>query len=142
MVGALVEVGVIGRVGRLLTDAVGDRYLLAVVGAAVGLGRAVRDRGQHPVRRHHDPVGPETWSTPAHGTAGRRRCGGPWRSAPTSAATPPPSAPAPTSSIIGIAARNGHPISFWHFTSTASSSPLVTVAVAWLYLWLRYFALA
>ena len=29
MVGALVEVGVIGRLGELVTDAVGDRYLLA-----------------------------------------------------------------------------------------------------------------
>jgi Na+/H+ antiporter NhaD/arsenite permease-like protein len=43
--------------------------------------------------------------------------------------------------IIGIAARNGHPISFWHFTRYGSVVALVTIAVAWAYLWLRYFAL-
>jgi Na+/H+ antiporter NhaD/arsenite permease-like protein len=42
--------------------------------------------------------------------------------------------------VIGIAARNGHPISFWRFTKYGSVVAAVTIAVSWLYLWLRYYA--
>ena len=44
--------------------------------------------------------------------------------------------------IIGIAARNGHPISFWKFTKYGALTAFVTIAVAWAYLWLRYYAFA
>ncbi|MGI5290279.1 hypothetical protein ACQEVF_44045 [Nonomuraea polychroma] len=37
--------------------------------------------------------------------------------------------------IVGIAARNGTPISFWTFTRCGL---IVTTAVATPYLWLRY----
>ncbi len=42
--------------------------------------------------------------------------------------------------MVGIAARNGHPTSFWRFTKYGSLVALVTIAVSWLYLWLRYSA--
>ena len=42
--------------------------------------------------------------------------------------------------IIGIAARNGHPISFWQFTRYGAGGRVVTVTIAWPYLWLRYYA--
>ena len=54
-----------------------------------------------------------TWSQADGGAAGATCCGGRWRSAPTSAATPPPSAPAPTSSssasptATGTGSRSG-----------------------------------
>jgi Na+/H+ antiporter NhaD/arsenite permease-like protein len=41
--------------------------------------------------------------------------------------------------IPGIAARNGHPISFWHFTRYGVVVAVATIAVAWAYLWLRYY---
>ena len=44
--------------------------------------------------------------------------------------------------IIGIAARNGHKISFWHFTKYGLVVTFVTITIAWAYFWLRYFALA
>ena len=44
--------------------------------------------------------------------------------------------------IIGIAARNGHPISFWHFTKYGLVVTAVTVTIAWAYFALRYFVLA
>ena len=44
--------------------------------------------------------------------------------------------------IIGIAARNGHPISFWHFTKYGLVVTAVTVTIAWAYFALRYFAVA
>jgi Na+/H+ antiporter NhaD/arsenite permease-like protein len=44
--------------------------------------------------------------------------------------------------VLGIAARNGHPISFWKFTKYGIVVAFVTVAISWGYLWLRYYALA
>ena len=44
--------------------------------------------------------------------------------------------------VLGIAARNGHPISFWHFTKYGLVVAPVTIVVAWVYLALRYFAFA
>jgi Na+/H+ antiporter NhaD/arsenite permease-like protein len=40
--------------------------------------------------------------------------------------------------VLGIAARNGTPISFWHFTRYGLVVTLVTIALATPYLWLRY----
>ncbi|REE95317.1 ArsB/NhaD family transporter [Thermomonospora umbrina] len=40
--------------------------------------------------------------------------------------------------VLGIAARNGHPISFWHFTKYGVVVTLITVALCVPYLWLRY----
>ena len=80
--------------------------------APVGLGGPLRHRRQHPLRRDHEPRRPR----PRRHRRRRNRqpppCGGHWRSAPTSAATPLPSAPAPTSSS-SASPPNGHPISFW-----------------------------
>ena len=67
-------------------------------------------------------------------------CGGRSHSAPTSAATPPRSAPAPTSWSLGIAARQGQPISFWQFTRYGLVVTAVTLVIAWVYVWLRYYA--
>lgn len=44
--------------------------------------------------------------------------------------------------IVGIAARNGHPISFWHFTKYGLAVTAVTVSIAWGYFALRYVVLA
>jgi len=42
--------------------------------------------------------------------------------------------------MIGIAAREGHPISFWDFTRKGAVITALTVGVSAPYLWLRYFA--
>jgi Na+/H+ antiporter NhaD/arsenite permease-like protein len=44
--------------------------------------------------------------------------------------------------VLGIAARNGHPISFWHFTKYGCIVAGVTVTIAWVYVAMRYFAFA
>ena len=41
--------------------------------------------------------------------------------------------------VLGIAAKSDRPISFWQFTKYGLVVTAVTVAVAWLYVWLRYF---
>jgi hypothetical protein len=40
----------------------------------------------------------------------------------------------------GIAARQGQPISFWRFTRLGLVVTAVTLVVAWVYVWLRYYA--
>jgi Na+/H+ antiporter NhaD/arsenite permease-like protein len=42
--------------------------------------------------------------------------------------------------VLGIAKRNGHPISFWQFTKYGLLVTGATVAICIPYLWLRYFA--
>lgn len=42
--------------------------------------------------------------------------------------------------MLGIAAREGHPISFWEFTRKGAIVTILTIAIAAPYLWLRYFA--
>jgi Na+/H+ antiporter NhaD/arsenite permease-like protein len=44
--------------------------------------------------------------------------------------------------VLGIAYRNGTPISFWEFTKKGIVVTVVTIAVAAPYVWLRYFAFA
>ena len=44
--------------------------------------------------------------------------------------------------VLGIAAKAGHPISFWDFTKRGLIVTAMTVAIAWLYVWLRFFVLA
>ena len=43
--------------------------------------------------------------------------------------------------VTGIAAREGHPISFATFTRYGLVVTAVTVLISWPYLWLRYFVL-
>ncbi|MGH3473991.1 MAG: SLC13 family permease [Aeromicrobium sp.] len=43
---------------------------------------------------------------------------------------------------IGIAYRNGTPISFWEFTKKGAIVTFITIAIAVPYVWLRYFAFA
>jgi Na+/H+ antiporter NhaD/arsenite permease-like protein len=40
---------------------------------------------------------------------------------------------------IGIAARTGHPISFWAFTRYGIVVTVLSTTLAWAYVWLRYF---
>lgn len=44
--------------------------------------------------------------------------------------------------MLGIAAREGYPISFWEFSRKGAIVTALSIAVAAPYIWLRYFALA
>ncbi|MDQ4009334.1 MAG: ArsB/NhaD family transporter [Actinomycetota bacterium] len=44
--------------------------------------------------------------------------------------------------MLGIAERSGQPISFWQFTKYGLVVAAITIAIAAIYLWLRYFILA
>ena len=141
MVGALVEVGVVAKVGHALTEAVGDRYLLAssgVLWASAALSGIIDNI---PYVATMAPIISDM--TSGSGTTGQARAL--WWALALGADLGGNATAVGASAnvvIIGIAARNGHRISFWQFTRYGVVVAVVTVAVAWGYLWLRYFALA
>jgi Na+/H+ antiporter NhaD/arsenite permease-like protein len=141
MVGALVNVGVIEWVGSLVTDAVGGRlflattvllFLSAVLSAIVdnipyvatmaplvaGLVEANSDK----------PNATVLWWALALGAD----LGGNATAIGASANVV----------VTGFSQRSGYPISFWHFTRYGLVVTIVTVVIAWPYLWLRYFVFA
>ncbi len=139
MVGALVEVGVIARLGEMVTNAVGERFFLAssvllwgsallsgivdnipYVATMTPLVQGLVDSG------NGSPQADALWWALALGAD----LGGNSTAVGASANVV----------IIGIAARNGHPISFWHFTKYGAVVAVVTIAISWPYLWLRYYA--
>jgi Na+/H+ antiporter NhaD/arsenite permease-like protein len=140
MVGALVEVGVVESVGHALTEAVGDRLMLAttvvLAGSAVLSGMVdnipyvatMAPIIQDLVGRSTDLQHEALWWALALGAD----LGGNSTAVGASANVV----------ILGIAARNGHPISFWQFTRYGLVVAATTVTISWFYLWLRYFALA
>ena len=82
MVGALVEVGVIGRLGALLTEAV-DSDRIAGVLRAVGAPPCCPASWTTSRMWRPSPHWSRPWSTPAT-VSGTRPCGGRWPSEPTS----------------------------------------------------------
>lgn len=140
MVGGLVHTGVIKDLGDTLTDALGSHWFL---GATVlvwvsGALSAIVDNIPYVATMSplvasltHGVTGPgpeSLWWALALGAD----LGGNATAVGASANVV----------VIGIAARNGHKISFWHFTKYGIVVASVTIAVAWGYLGLRYFALA
>jgi Na+/H+ antiporter NhaD/arsenite permease-like protein len=138
MVGALVEVGVIADLGKAATDAVGDKQFLAASGllwGSAGLSGLVDNIPyvatmtplvQDLVAASADPAQSRAlWWALALGAD----LGGNATAVGASANVV----------VLGIAARNGHPISFWQFTKYGLLVAIVTVALSWPYLYLRYF---
>jgi Na+/H+ antiporter NhaD/arsenite permease-like protein len=137
MVGALVKVGVIDAMAHWLAQTVGGDAGLAVVMVLLGSAvlSAVVDNIPYVatmspvIARLVAPDGPlagETvlWWALALGAD----LGGNATAVGASANVV----------VIGIARRNGYPISFWEFTKYGSVVAAVTVVLALPYLWLRY----
>ena len=138
MVGGLVNVGVIEWLGERAVDAVGNRFLLAstalLFGSAVVSGivdnipyvATMAPLVNGLVTSSSDVHAPALWWALALGAD----LGGNATAVGASANVV----------ITGIAARQGYPISFWRFTRYGAAVTVVTVILAWPYLWLRYFA--
>ncbi|MGW5359608.1 SLC13 family permease [Actinopolymorpha pittospori] len=139
LVGGLVRAGVIERLGEAAISAVGGDYVLAAAGLLFGsaiLGAFVDNIPyvatmapivQDLVEAAPDPEqGGALWWAFALGAD----LGGNATAVAASANVV----------VIGIAARNGEPISFWKFTKYGAVVTAVTVSLAWPYVWLRYFA--
>lgn len=141
MVGALVETGVIGQVSKALADAVGGEPLVAVM-ALLGVSAvlsAIVDNipyvatmspivGDLVAAQGGTPQAEALWWSLALGAD----LGGNATAVGASANVV----------VLGLAARNGTPISFWQFTRYGIVIAGLSILLAAPYLWLRYFVLA
>lgn len=141
LVGSLVEVGVIGDLGELAADALGDRELLASTVLLFGSAVAGAFVDNIPYTAAMVPiVGDMVAASPNPGS------GSPlwWAfvfGADLGGNTTAVAAGANVV-VLGIAAKAGHPISFWRFTRYGVVVTFATLVVSWFYVWIRYFVLA
>ena len=140
MVGALVKTGVIGEVSKTLANAVGGEPLLAVMALLVisALLSAIVDNipyvatmspivAELVAAQGSTPQAESLWWSLALGAD----LGGNATAVGASANVV----------VLGLAARNGTPISFWQFTRYGIVVAGLSILLAAPYLWLRYFVL-
>lgn len=141
LVGSLVKTGVIGQVARLAGEATGGNALLAAT--AILFVSAVLSGiiDNIPYVATMSPVVADltmTIANPVHSQAlwwslaAGADFGGNLTAVGASANVV----------MLGIAAREGHPISFWEFTRKGAVVTALTILIAGPYMWLRYFAFA
>ncbi|GAA4234179.1 Na+/H+ antiporter NhaD/arsenite permease-like protein [Streptosporangium album] len=137
MVGALVETGVIGRISQAAVDATGGRLGLTTLGllwASAGISAIVDNipyvATMSPIVA--DLVQANGGNGPAQVLWWALAFGADLGGNATAVGA------AANVVIIGIAARNRTPISFWEFTKYGLIVTSVTVALVTPYLWLRY----
>ena len=141
MVGALVEVGVMDHIGTWLIDAVGDNYLLAGTGLIWGSAVLSGVVDNIPFVATMAPIVQDLVAAGGDSSQAQAM----WWALALGADLGGNATAVGASAnvvVIGIAARNGHPISFWRFTRYGLVVTAVTITVTWLYFWLRYFVLA
>jgi Na+/H+ antiporter NhaD/arsenite permease-like protein len=142
MVGALVEVGVIEALGEKVTEAVGTRYFLAATILLWGSALLSGIVDNIPYVATMTPLVQGLVNSSGGDTP---QATGLWWALAAGADLGGNATAVGASAnvvIIGIAARNGHKISFWHFTKYGLMVTFVTISIAWGYFWLRYFAFA
>ncbi|MDT0186577.1 ArsB/NhaD family transporter [Microbacterium sp. ARD31] len=141
LVGALVQVGVIGAISEWAAEAMGDRELLGATALLFGSGVVGAFVDNIPYTTATVPVVEEMVA----GT-GASGADSPLWWAFVFGADLGGNATAVAAGanvvVLGIAAKAGEPISFWGFTRYGVVVTAMTLVVAWLYVYLRYFALA
>jgi Na+/H+ antiporter NhaD/arsenite permease-like protein len=141
MVGALVEVGVMADIGTWLTDSVGDQYFLAGTGLIWGSAGLSGIVDNIPYVATMAPIVNDL----VLAGGGADQANALWWALALGADLGGNATAVGASAnvvIIGIAARNNHKISFWHFTKYGLMVTFVTITITWVYFWLRYFAFA
>ncbi len=141
LVGSLVQVGVIGEIGRLAADAMGDRELLGASALLFGSGLVGAFVDNIPYTTATVPIVEDmVAATPSSGADS------PLWWALVFGADLGGNATAVAAGanvvVLGIAAKAGEPISFWEFTKYGAVVTVVTLLAAWCYVYLRYFAMA
>ncbi len=141
MVGALVEVGLIGDLATSATSAIGDHYFAGstVLIFASGIFSGVVDN--IPYVATMSPLVADL----VHAGDGSAGANAAWWALALGADLGGNATAVGASAnvvVLGIAARNGHPISFWGFTKYGIVVAAVTIVIAWVYVALRYFAFA
>ncbi|GAA0425669.1 membrane protein [Acrocarpospora corrugata] len=137
MVGALVETGVIGQVSQLAVDATEGRLgltTMVLLWASAGLSAIVDNI---PYVATMSPIVADL----VHANGGGEQGQVLWWALAFGAdlgGNATAVGAAANVVVLGIAARNRHPISFWEFTKYGLIVTVVTVALVTPYLWLRY----
>ena len=139
MVGSLVNVGVIEYLGEQAVEAVDGRYFLAATGLLFGSAALSGIVDNIPYVATMSPLVDDL----VQSGDGSVQANALWWALALGADLGGNATAVGASAnvvVIGIAARSGHPISFWHFTKYGLVVTAVTVTLAWPYLWLRYYA--
>ena len=141
LVGSLVQVGVIGEIGRLAAEAMGDRELLGATALLFGSGVIGAFVDNIPYTTATVPIVQDmvaaTSSSGAESALWWAFVFGADLGGNATAV-----AAGANVVVLGIAAKAGEPISFWEFTKYGIVVTVASLAVAWLYVYLRYFTLA
>jgi Na+/H+ antiporter NhaD/arsenite permease-like protein len=141
LVGALVQVGVIGAISAWAAGAMGDRELLGATALLFGSGVVGAFVDNIPYTTATVPVVEEMVAS-----TGSSGADSPLWWAFVFGADLGGNATAVAAGanvvVLGIAAKAGEPISFWGFTKYGVVVTVATLAVAWVYVYLRYFAWA
>jgi len=141
MVGALIETGVIGSLAREVATATGGDGLLAsmlILGVSAPVSGIIDNI---PYVATMSPLVADL----ASGIADPQQAQALWWSLALGADFGGNLTAVGASAnvvVLGIAYRNGTPISFWEFTKKGIVVTAITIAIAAPYVWLRYFALA
>ncbi|MEU8226123.1 ArsB/NhaD family transporter [Kribbella sp. NPDC048915] len=136
MVAGLVHTGVINTIGDWAVGAIGDRYLLAATALLFGSGILGAFFDNIPYVATMTPVvegvvaqAPETGNALWWAFALGADFGGNGTAVAASANVV----------ALGIASRSGHHITFWQFTRYGIVVTALSMGLAWVYVWLRYF---
>ncbi len=140
MVGALVHVGIIERLGEVAVEAVGDQYFLAATGLVWGSAVLSGIVDNIPYVATMTPLVQDLVDAAPNKEQGEALW---WALALGADLGGNATAVGASANVVvlGIAARNGHPISFWQFTKYGIVVAFVTIFISWIYVWLRYFAM-
>lgn len=139
MVGGLVETGVIHTIGTWAVESVGDNYFAAATSLLFGSAILGAFFDNIPYVATMAPIVEDMVAQTADAATGQALW---WSFALGADLGGNGTAVAASANVVvlGIAASNGRPISFWQFTKYGIITTVMTVFVAWGYVWLRYFS--
>jgi Na+/H+ antiporter NhaD/arsenite permease-like protein len=138
MVGALVNIGVIEYLGEQAVEAVNGRYLLAATGLLFGSAVISGIVDNIPYVATMSPLVADLVEAGNNSTQANALW---WALALGADLGGNATAVGASANVVvtGIAARSGHPISFWQFTKYGIVVTAITITLSWPYLWLRYY---
>ncbi len=139
LVGSLVQVGVIGAIGEWAAAAMGDRELLGATALLFGSAIVGAFVDNIPYTTATVPVVQDMVATTGSSGADSALWWAFVFGADLGGNTTAVAAGANVV-VLGIAAKAGEPISFWGFTKYGVPVTVATLLVAWLYVYVRYFA--
>ncbi|MDR0488768.1 MAG: ArsB/NhaD family transporter [Propionibacteriaceae bacterium] len=140
LVGALVKVGVIGKLGQMAANLMDGNELLGATGLLVFSAIAGAIVDNIPYTTAMTPVVETMIASTTHVGAESPL----WWAFVFGADLGGNSTAVAAGAnvvVLGVAAKWGRPISFWKFTKYGLVVTATTVTIAWFYVWLRYFVL-